>query len=100
MYICFGFGRANVVGKNRAAVAWGLSEPYIPGNDCLKHQTSVKRSKIRGYCRREICTLVVHGQQQSFNLQCRIHGSAYLSERIEKVRNSFQRVVLTLHWND
>ena len=81
-------------------MARGLREPYIPGNDGLKHQTSVKRSKIRGHRRRKIRTLVVHGQQQPFDLQCRIHGPAYLGQSIEQVGNSLQRIVLTLHRND
>src|SRR5271169_2089994 len=75
----------DVVENNRFTKTWCLREPYIPRNHALKHLIPKETAKIGRHLLRQGRSLVIHGQQYSFDFQLRVQRPANTHQRIEQL---------------
>src|ERR1043166_10093922 len=88
-----------VIGDDPFSKPRRLRKPNVPWDDCLKNLLSVKIPEVCGDCRRQVCSFVVHGQQQAFNCEAWIVEPANPCEGIEKFGNALKRVIFALYGN-
>src|SRR5271170_3218797 len=62
----------DIIENNRLTKTWRFRKTHIPRNHTLKYLRTKKAAQIRGYLTRERCALIVHRQQNAFDLQGRI----------------------------
>lgn len=84
---------------DRLPMAGGLGQPDISRNRCLEYHPTVEAPQIRGDRWSEVCSFVVHRQQEAFDPQLRIDCATKSRQGIEEFRNAFERIVFALNWD-
>ena len=86
-----------IVENNRLTVTRGLCQPYIARNDGFEDLLAEETPQIGADLLGERGSLVIHGEEDSFNAELAIQSPADAHERVEQFRNSFEREVFTLN---
>lgn len=82
---------------HRLAVAWGLCQPDISWNGCVKNQAAIETLEVCRDRGGEPGAFVIHRQEEAFDLKLRVNHSPQAGKCIEQFRNTFKRVVLALN---
>ncbi len=90
----------NVVEEYRFSVARSLGQADVAGNDRGEDLGAEEASKIGGYLAGKDCTVVIHGEEDSFNREGWVECSADAHQGVEELGDSFEREVLTLDGNE
>src|SRR5437867_8950751 len=97
--IRFGPLAADVVEHDRLAEAWRLPQAHVPRNDGLEDLLLEEPPYFLHHLARQVGALVEHRQEDSFHLESRIQRPADSLQGIDELRDSLERQVLTLNWN-
>src|SRR5215472_5999342 len=79
-----------VVKNDRLAEAWRFGQANIAWNDALENLRPEERTQVIGNLARKRGAVVVHRQQNAFDLQVRIQRAADAHQRIEQFGDAFQ----------
>src|SRR5437588_1686945 len=89
--------RTNVVQDNRFAERRSLAEANVARDDRRIDLLGEMGAHFFGDLSREVHPLVVHRQDDPFDIERRIDGVANALDRRQKLRDSLEREVLALH---
>src|SRR5678815_4386179 len=95
--ISFSPPRLSVILNNGLSVTGRFCQTNISRDNRLEHLETIKVAQVCRDCGREIGSLVVHRQQQTFDHQSGIVEPADSSKRVKEFRHPFKSVVLTLN---
>ncbi len=89
-----------VVEDDREAVARRLGELDISRDDGAEHHISEMSFQLLKYLIGEAEPGIIHGQQESFDLESRLQSALDDSDGVEELGNAFEGEIFRLHWND
>src|SRR5215469_7599862 len=78
--------RSNVVGEDWLPKTGGLSEPYTARNNGLENTLVEEIAQILFNLAGEVCPVIVHREQNAFDLQLGVEGIANAVHRVEELR--------------
>ena len=84
-----------VVDQRRHAVAGGFGEPYVARNHGVVQLVAEMRLELFGNVVGQAAARVVHGAQQTFDLQTRIECLTDALDRVDQIGQTLERVVLS-----
>src|SRR5205085_662230 len=90
IYVTLSAARLRIVEEDRLPEARCLRQAHIARDNRIQHLRTVKVAQIFGHRRREIRSLVIHGQQESLNGKIGVQFPAESRERIEKLGNTLK----------
>src|ERR1044072_33671 len=80
-----------VIENNRLTETWRFGQADIARNHTLENLGAKKAAQIRGNLPRKRGPLVIHCQQNAFDLETGIQSSPDAHQRIQQFRYAFQR---------
>src|SRR6266496_3711448 len=89
-------GGLEIVEHDGLAVAWGLSDSYIPRNDSLHDLSTEVPLDFALHLGGQTCPAVEHRQYDAFHSQGRVEPLPYEADRPKYMGETFHGVVLTL----
>src|SRR5581483_1074813 len=97
--VAFGSLGFDVVKQNRPPMAWGFTQTDIAGNDGFEELFSEETLQVFHDLPRQICAVIEHGQNHSFDFQIRVTLAPDLLDSLHQFRNALEREVLALNRN-
>src|ERR1700730_12985765 len=89
----------DIIENNRLTETWRLRQSYVSRNHALEDLRTKKAAQIRCDLPRESGALIVHCEQNAFDLQTWIERAADSHQGIKQFGNTFQRQVFALNGN-
>ena len=86
-----------VVEYYRLTVTWRLGQADVSWDDRFEDLRAKIAPKVGGDLLREDCPVVVHCEQDSLDLECRVDFEAQPLERVEKLGNTFEGEIFALN---
>ena len=99
MDVRLGTTGARVVGKNRFTETGGFCEPDAAWDHGLKDLVAKEIAEVGFDLAREIGSIIVHGEQDAFDLQGRVEGFFGAVDGVHELRDTLEREELTLDWD-
>src|SRR5882724_11172666 len=88
--VSFGTLTMYIIENNRFTKTRSLGKTNIPRNQALEDLRSKEAAQIRRYLARKTGPLVVHRQENAFNLQAGIQGAPDPHQGVQKFRDALQ----------
>ena len=77
--------RADVIGQNRLAVAWGFGQPDVPRDHGSEDFAFEEVSQVLRDLAGQGCTVIKHSQQDTFDFEFVMERIADAVDRVEKL---------------
>src|SRR5271155_2370713 len=85
-----------IIENNRLTKTWSFRKANVSRDQALEYLGSKEAAQVRSHLSGECGSLVIHRQQDSFNLETGVHSASNSHQRIEKFRNTFKSQIFTL----
>src|SRR5579883_263069 len=97
--VAFGSLGFDVIEQNRPAMARGLTQTDVTGNDRFEELLSEESLQVVHDLPRQIRAVIEHGQNHSFDFEIRMTLAPDLLDGLHQFRNALESEVLTLNRN-
>ena len=81
-------------------MAGRFREPNVPRNDRVEHLPGKVAIHLVADLERETRPTIEHREHDAFDVQARVEALSYELDGLEKVGQTFERVELTLKWDE
>src|SRR5690348_13576484 len=88
-----------VIKNDRLSEAWCFRQPDVARDDALENLWAEESAQVAGDLAGKRGPIVVHRQQNAFDLQVRVQCAANAHQGIQQFGDAFQGQVFALNWN-